>query len=1099
MTTRRRTLIAAVLGGALALPVLPVGGAVAAPPADLFFSEYIEGSSNNKALELYNGTGAPVDLAAGGYNVQMYFNGSTGAGLSVSLTGTVADGDVFVLAQSSADPAVLAQADQTNGAGWFNGDDAVVLRRGATVLDVIGEVGVDPGSEWGSGEVSTQDNTLRRLATTCAGDPDGANAFDPAAEWAGFPVNTFDGLGAHTADCGTTPPAKPTINEFSASTSGVDGEYVEVHGVPSTDYSAHTILEIEGDATSATGTIDEVIPVGSTDADGFWLADLPANSLENGTITLLLVQDFTGAAGNDLDPDDDGSLDVTPWSAVVDAVAVTDGGSGDLTYGMPVLAANYDGKPFAPGGSSRIPDGFDTDTATDWVRNDFDLAGIPGYPGSITTGEAYNTPGAANVAYSAPPEACGDPSTPIHDVQGSGPASPIVGADVAVEGVVVADFQTDPTGERPLRGFHVQDPVGDGDPATSEGIFVFAPTPEVNVGDAVRVRGTVAEFGGLTEITAVEQVWTCSTGNGLPPATGLVLPVTTLDEFEQVEGMLVTFPQALSISEYFNFDRFGEIVLTSERQYQPTAVFEPGSAEAADLATANALARITLDDGRTSQNPDPALHPNGNEFDLANTFRGGDTVANVTGAMDYAFGQYRIQPTQGGDHAAVNARPESPDAVGGSVQVASMNVLNYFLTLDLGADVCGPQQDLECRGADDAEELTRQRAKILGALEGIDADVVGLIEMENTPGVEPAADLVAGLNAAGGAGTYDYIDTGVIGTDAIRVGLIYKPDVVQPLGDFAILDSTVDPRFLDTKNRPVLAQTFESAGGRRFTVAVNHLKSKGSDCDDLGDPDLGDGAGNCNVTRTQAAQALVDWLAADPTGSGTTDALIVGDLNSYDQEDPIDALVTGGYTDLVAAFGGERAYSYVFDGQLGYLDYALASSGLTRAVTGASVWHVNADEPDILDYDTSFKKPPQQALYEPNAFRSSDHDPVIVGLDLEPPSIEVSVSPDTLWPPNHKYVDVQATVTVADDVDPDPTVTLVSVTSNEPDDGEGDGSTVDDIVIVDETGFKLRAERSGMGVGRVYTITYAATDSAGNTAQATATVTVPRNRSTGTK
>jgi len=235
-------------------------------------------------------------------------------------------------------------------------------------------------------------------------------------------------------------------------------------------------------------------------------------------------------------------------------------------------------------------------------------------------------------------------------------------------------------------------------------------------------------------------------------------------------------------------------------------------------------------------------------------------------------------------------------------------------------------------------------------------------------------------------------------------------------------------------------------------------------------------------------------LATDPTGSGTTDALIVGDLNSYDKEDPIDVLLDGGYTDLLAQFVGETAYGYLFDGQFGYLAYALASSGLANAVTGATAWHINADEPDILDYDTSFKQDAQDALYEPNAFRSSDHDPVIVGLDLaddESPTIEVSVTPNVLWPANHKYVDVEATVTVTDDSDPAPTFALVSVTSNEPDNGDEDGNTVDDIVIVDQTHFRLRAERSGLGTGRVYTITYGATDAAGNTAIGTATVTVP--------
>src|SRR5512145_2157886 len=184
--------------GALALLFTSFAG-VAQPalaaPTELFFSEYIEGSSNNKALEIYNGTGASIDLGAGGYNVQMFFNGSASASTTINLTGTVADGDVFVLAQALAGTAITSQADQTSTASWYNGDDAVVLRKGTTVVDVIGQIGFDPGTQWGVDPVSTADNTLSRKSTVCAGDPDGSNAFDPAPEWDGFAIDTFTGLG----------------------------------------------------------------------------------------------------------------------------------------------------------------------------------------------------------------------------------------------------------------------------------------------------------------------------------------------------------------------------------------------------------------------------------------------------------------------------------------------------------------------------------------------------------------------------------------------------------------------------------------------------------------------------------------------------------------------------------------------------------------------------------------------------------------------------------------------------------------------------------------------------------------------------------------
>jgi predicted extracellular nuclease len=306
--------------------------------------------------------------------------------------------------------------------------------------------------------------------------------------------------------------------------------------------------------------------------------------------------------------------------------------------------------------------------------------------------------------------------------------------------------------------------------------------------------------------------------------------------------------------------------------------------------------------------------------------------------------------------------------------------LNYFTTIDEGNPICGPEANQDCRGADSVEEFVRQRDKIVSAIAIMDADVVGLIELENNTS-ESLADLVAGLNDLLGDGTYAYVDTGTIGTDAIKVGFLYQPANVTPVGDFAVLDSAVDPTFNDEYNRPALAQTFaENLSGETFTVVVNHLKSKGSDCNDIGDPDIGDGQGNCNLTRVSAAIALANWLADDPTGSGDPDFIIMGDLNSYAMEDPIAALQSMGYTDMVAAYEGAEAYSYVYEGQSGYLDHALANGNLASQVTDVAVWHINADEPAALDYN-DYNQPD---LYAPDPYRSSDHDPVLVGLNLIP-------------------------------------------------------------------------------------------------------------------
>ena len=207
---------------------------------------------------------------------------------------------------------------------------------------------------------------------------------------------------------------------------------------------------------------------------------------------------------------------------------------------------------------------------------------------------------------------------------------------------------------------------------------------------------------------------------------------------------------------------------------------------------------------------------------------------------------------------------------------------------------------------------------------------------------------------------------------------------------------TFRPGTNEPMGRPPLAETFtldsdRSGRGQRraFTVVVNHFKSKGSSCGaaDPVDPHQAE----CNLTRVAQATALlefVDWLQ---TNSGDEDVLIFGDLNSYAMEDPMDTLKAGGdgvagngddFTDLLQLFEGPLAYGYVFDGQLGSLDQALASGSLLAQVLEATSFHINADEPDILDYDMSFKRPAQDALYEPLPYRASDHDPLIIRIKL---------------------------------------------------------------------------------------------------------------------
>lgn len=781
-----------------------------------------------------------------------------------------------------------------------------------------------------------------------------------------------------------------TINEIRIDQPSTDtDEFFELSGEADASLDGLTYLVI-GDGTGGSGVIEAVVDLDgiAIDADGLFLAaessftlgtpDLETSlDFENSdNVTHLLVTDFAGSNGDDLDTDDDGTLDTTPWATIVDSVALYVSDDSELYYSSTVVGPDGD---FVPGHVFDCDDG--------WRIGDF--------------GGADNTPGESNVCETEPePEPT---ELFIHEVQGSGAATDYEGAPVIIEGVVVSDFN-DLSDQ--LGGFNVQEERADrdDDPATSEGIFVFAPSAdEVSIGDIVRVTGTATEFSDLTEITDVTSVEIVGSDEREVDAFRVSLP---MDDWEPYEGMLVTFRHKLYISEYFNYDRFGEIVLTTRRQYQGTHAAHPG-ADANEVAAANARERVTLDDTLTSQNPETVIHPNGDPFTLDNTFRGGDTLRWLTGTVDYSFGAYKIQPVHLDDagvrgpsvrYRNENRRPTRPDRIKGDVRVASFNVLNFFTHLDDGSnDFCGPTGNLECRGADTAEEYQRQLDKLVAGILALDADIVGIQEIENdilTTDGDRAHDavltLVETLNAAEGEEVWAWVGEANHYNDyPVRNEIIYQIGAMEPVGDpIADADAAFDdvrPGDIEPLGRPPLAQTFRQIVRRgekpEFAVVVNHFKSKGSECDDIGDPDAGDGQGNCNLTRVAQSNALLDFV--DEIEEGTTGVLVVGDLNSYRNEDPITTLEDAGLTDLVEKYEGKRAYSYVFDGQLGYLDTALATRSLRKDVKDTTVFHINADEPDILDYDTSFKSDTQIALYEPLPYRVSDHDPVIVGLTFE--------------------------------------------------------------------------------------------------------------------
>lgn len=589
---------------------------------------------------------------------------------------------------------------------------------------------------------------------------------------------------------------------------------------------------------------------------------------------------------------------------------------------------------------------------------------------------------------------CGATTNAIHSIQGAGFQSPMQGAYVQVEAVVVGEFQDTFGGN--LGGFFIQTPdaLHDENPLTSEGIFVFAngEGPSVNVGDYVRVGGTVAEYFEETQISDVNAVEICGVNqlDSVSPVN-FSLPVADFSEFEALEGMWVNTTEALTVSDVYNAVRFGEITVSNGRLFTPTQVALPGDDVAAVMA-ANARNQILIDNAKTGTNRTPFI--NGvdgfSEVSASNPIRNGFLVApEFSGVMGYSFGSYRLRPLQTPEFLEINSRTAAPELNGrGNLRVATFNVENFFTTLSSAGNVCGPN-NLSCRGASTQSEFDRQLAKLIATINAMGADVIALTEIENDADDNTLAVLVDALNNSGMYSDWNYVATGWLGTDAIKPGFIYRSSEVEAVGDVAVLDSSVDPDFDTSRQRPALAQTFTALNGTKFTAVALHLRAKSS-CPSASDVngDKGDGQGCWNVWRTLSANALANWLATDPTDSGDADFLLLGDFNAYAMEDPLQALTEAGYVNLaIEANGGSpEVYSYTFMGEAGSLDHAFASPNLAAQVVDARAWHINADEIPAFNYTEGtlmggFAQKPA-SFYNADAYRSSDHDPIIIELDL---------------------------------------------------------------------------------------------------------------------
>lgn len=570
------------------------------------------------------------------------------------------------------------------------------------------------------------------------------------------------------------------------------------------------------------------------------------------------------------------------------------------------------------------------------------------------------------------PGQCGDAYTAISAVQGDGLASPIQNQLVVVEGIVTGDFQ------EAFGGFYIQslEADEDADVRTSEGLFIYTGRDAIAVtrGDWVRLQGRVLEFRDLTELTDVALIEICASNEPLPVAKSLPLPYVDELALESLEGMRID-GSGLYVAENYNLARFGELVLSQKpRSYQGTQIAKPG-ADAQAVADENTRSQIILDDGLSGSNNEFVPIPKGG-LSATNTVRVGQKVEALDAIMDQRFGTHRLQLVDGGTFTG-NSRPERIEKPRYSnLRVVNFNVKNFF-----NGDGQGGGFPTE-RGAKTQQELERQKAKLVAAIAAMDADIIGLSELENDGiGSQSAVvELVKAINKVVGFGKRYYVaphNEERWGDDAISVGIIYRLAKVFPLGK-AVAPS--DYPFDDLNRLPMVMSFFHYRSARIVTVAVNHFKSKGS-CpnDDSLDSDLGDGQGCWNFRRTEAARVLSDYLKGNPTGFRSNNTIVLGDINAYFKEDPITMFQSQGFNSLFS----ELDYTFNFQANSGLLDHAFVTDNLANKVVSAKVWTINSDEPRALDFSMDFKSEEQIIdWYRSDVYRSSDHDPLIVDFDL---------------------------------------------------------------------------------------------------------------------
>jgi predicted extracellular nuclease len=917
---------------ALVLLLSPAVFAAHAQTSDLLISEYVEGSGTNKAVEIYNGTGAAVDLNAGKYRLELYSNGSAGITNSLALTATIADGDVLVLCNAT-DAGITDECDVTNsGTINFNGDDALVLRKNSAsagsgdVVDSLGQVGFDPGSEWGSGNQSTADNTIRRKDAVCAGDTDPSDAFDPSTEWDGFANGTYDGLGSHSSACGGGD-GTPVVSFGSASAAEGDSGTKPFFFTISSNVAPATDLVIGYATQDGTATTE----------DDDYIAKSGNATIAAGTTSVTISVDVNG--DTDTEPNE------------TFKVVVTNAGGAVIANGTGIGTINND---------------------------------------DVTV-------------------------VPIHDIQGNGSASPVVGQIVTTRGIVTG---------RKSNGFFMQaaDADADADPATSEGVFVFtgsAPPAEAAIGNLVQVSATVSEFSPtqdplqppLTELGSAT-VTLLSTGNALPTPVPLTAtfpdPEGAYDQLERVEGMRVSAASLTVVGPTDGSTNETNATGSSNGVFYATVTGDPRpfrtpGIQAPDPAPSGSIPPIPRWDTSPETMEVDSDAIGGAKLDLA----AGAVVTGVTGPMDYGFRRYTILPeatptVADTGEVVTAARLPGED----EFTVASYNLERFFDTANdpnTGEPVLTP-----------TAFANRLNKASLGIRDELHApDVLAVMEMENLSTLQQLADKINADAVAASQPDPQYAAYLEEGNDVggIDVGFLVKAapvdgttprvevvDVTQFGKDTTWIDpSDNQPSLLNDRPPLLLRAIVHYADGRSFPIslfAVHQRSLNGiSDESASGSTTAGD-----RVRRKRQAQAeyLANLIQDRETADPTEHLVVLGDFNAFDFNDgyvdpmgvvtglptPDDeTVVPGDGADLVDPDlmnlhylpEADQRYSYVFDGQAQSLDHILINQALGADVADFTLDHarMNADFPETNRNDPD------------SPSRLSDHDPAIAYFALQ--------------------------------------------------------------------------------------------------------------------